>query len=829
MSLPRPAGASVRAACVLFALTTTALSYRGTAASAADVPPPTTAPAAATPAPKRTFSPVVPDGLGVNIHFTDPKPGEMRQLAAAGFGIVRMDLTWAGTERKAGAYDFAAYDRLLAALDAHKVRALFILDYGNKLYDDGLSPHTDAGRAAFAKWAAAAASHFKGRGVLWEIWNEPNHANFWKPKANVDDYVKLALIASKAIHEAAPSEIVIGPATSEVDLPFLEACFKAGLLEHWSAVSVHPYRQTNPETAADDYRKLRRLIARYAPKGKQVPILSGEWGYSVAWKNFDEATQGKYLPRQWLTNLANDVPVSIWYDWHDDGANPAEAEHNFGTVKHAYHKDRGDAPYDAKPAYVAARTLTTSLNGYRFNKRLAVGDEASDFVLLFDKADEPTSPPVPDLKLVVWTASKEPRSLLIPASPGSFRAVDHLGKDLPPIATDTEGLHVTATDGPQYLTPEKPNDLLRVAAAWDRAPLDLVLTGGQTNWVMLDVQNPLPEPFRAIGATTGGFEPRFLPVPAGGSETIPAKAVLMRDVEWQALPVRVSIGNNAVPLAQWTHATVSNPMRVVPLPVGGNVLPLRVENPTGEPFEGRVYVTDVEGEIRIPPKRFELDEGERLKVLEVPFDRAGKTGPYRLGLRVEDRDNNIAIKQPPTRYQPVDDFARFKPGAAVDGWKVVADGDAKVASEQSLAAAPPEGGPVAPNAGTLQLKYKFDAGHKFLSVLPDGPKADDVRRLDGEPKSFGVWVHGDGQGHAARMRFVDATGQVFQPDFGRVTWTGWRYVTVPLDGTKAGFWGGAKDGKVHHPIKLDTPFLLDNAGRQASHGTVYVAGPVVVY
>ena len=26
-------------------------------------------------------SPVIPDGLGVNIHFTDPKPGEMKQIA----------------------------------------------------------------------------------------------------------------------------------------------------------------------------------------------------------------------------------------------------------------------------------------------------------------------------------------------------------------------------------------------------------------------------------------------------------------------------------------------------------------------------------------------------------------------------------------------------------------------------------------------------------------------------------------------------------------------------------------------------------------------------
>src|SRR4030095_10730234 len=101
--------------------------------------------------------PVIPECLGVNIHFTDPKPGEMEMLAAGGFKWVRMDFTWAATEREKGVYDFTAYDRLVAHLDKHKLRALFILDYGNKLYDpDSASPHTDESRAAFARCAAAA-------------------------------------------------------------------------------------------------------------------------------------------------------------------------------------------------------------------------------------------------------------------------------------------------------------------------------------------------------------------------------------------------------------------------------------------------------------------------------------------------------------------------------------------------------------------------------------------------------------------------------------------------------------------------------------------------
>ena len=62
-------------------------------------------------------------GLGVNIHFTDPQPGEMKMIAAAGFRWVRMDFKWDATERERGHYDFSAYDRLMQSLDQFKLRA----------------------------------------------------------------------------------------------------------------------------------------------------------------------------------------------------------------------------------------------------------------------------------------------------------------------------------------------------------------------------------------------------------------------------------------------------------------------------------------------------------------------------------------------------------------------------------------------------------------------------------------------------------------------------------------------------------------------------------
>jgi len=386
----------------------------------------------------------VPGALGVNIHFTQPRAGEMRMLAEAGFKWVRMDFSWGGTEREKGIYDFGAYDGLLKELAPYGIRPIFILDYNNRFYDGEMSPHTDAGRGAMAAWAVAAVKHFGGKGVVWEMWNEPNIKQFWKPRPSAEDYAKLALAVGKAVKGAAPDEIYIGPACSTIDLKFIETCFKAGCLEYWDAVSVHPYRQKNPETVCAEYRKLRMLIAKYAPKGKKVPVISGEWGFSAGWKGMDEETQGKYLAREFLTNLYNEAPISIWYDWHDDGVDPKEPEHHFGTVHNAYNKD-GERVYEAKPAYLAARALAKELGGFAYNKRLAMERE-EDWVLVFNKGDQ--------VRMAAWTTSKTPHDVTIPMSGGTVAVFDLKGEALEKLKADEKGLKVRVSDSVQYLAPE---------------------------------------------------------------------------------------------------------------------------------------------------------------------------------------------------------------------------------------------------------------------------------------------------------------------------------------------------------------------------------------
>jgi hypothetical protein len=399
--------------------------------------------------------PVLPQGVGVNIHFTRGHAKDLDLIAAAGFQVVRMDFAWGGIERQKGEYDWSAYDELTADLDKRGLRAIYILDYSNGLYEetvtsenplthkprqDVASPQHPESVAAFARWAGAAAKHFRGRHILWEVWNEPN-IGFWKPKPDAGQYATLCLAACKAVRAADPDATILAPATSEVPLPFLERVFAAGVLAEVDAVSVHPYRPYSrpPETAVEDYRKLRGLIERYAPADKkQLPIISGEWGYATETKGVSLETQAAYLVRMQLANLLAGVPLSIWYDWKNDGPDPTEREHNFGTVK---------LNLEPKPAYLAARTLTRELAGYRIVRRLDVGGERDFVLLLRNDAGR--------RKLAAWTLGEaHPVTLegdLLPA--GKATGTTTTGEAFAPMLAGQK-LTITLAGSPKYVTLE---------------------------------------------------------------------------------------------------------------------------------------------------------------------------------------------------------------------------------------------------------------------------------------------------------------------------------------------------------------------------------------
>lgn len=750
----------------------------------------------------------VPDCIGVNIHFTGAQREQVDMIADAGFKFVRMDFHWASIEKNKGEYDFAAYDELVDSLATRNIRALFILDYGNPLYDDNLAPHTDEGRAAFARFAAAGAAHFKGKGVLWELWNEPN-GGFWRPQANVDDYVKWAITVYRALKKADPTCTVLAPALAGWDTAFLDSAFKQGLLGATDVVSLHPYGSAKPEDAAILYAKTRELIAKYAKKGASYPIVSGEWGYS-SWANgVSLETQADFIARQFLSNMASGVRLSIWYDWRDDGLDPNENEHHFGTVYN---------DLKPKPAYIAVRTLTTELGGYSFANRIS-GASPEDHLLLFRKGDS--------YRLAAWTVG-DPHTISLPVDVKQVEIVSRSGERTKADINNGR-LELKLTNSPQYVEPVGASTRWALEAAWN-VEAGTALTDSGLQVKVKSVVNGYPLPNAVVSVSGAGVERASI------NHKTQATAVSGDARSEISFSTRYEYTGESQPLVTVTLLPdgMTEPIvRVVELdksacpiievlPSTGKQVQIAVRRPaTGSKgrFVGRLVLGNADG---IQLERYEatVDLAPSEDKTVIHFKAAQASAAFSFACKLVDKKGNDIVRVPAGRFVIVESFADGRPGETVTKYGVRAEGDAKVAGEGKLTyVKAPEG---APEDVCAKLDYSFEEGWKYLCVSQAA-----LIPIEGKPRCARMWIKGDGQG-AARLRLEDAGKETFQPDYGSLNFADWRCLEADLTGAHCGHWGGKNTGRIEYPIKWETLFLFDNTARRKTRGTIYL-GPVMLY
>jgi len=335
----------------------------------------------------------IPQSLGFNVHLNGPDQ-DWDKIKEAGVKFVRKDFDWSGIEPTKGQYNFAPYESMLASLDQRGIRVVFILDYRNRLYPNPET--TEEGREAYARWATESVKHFKGRNVLWEIWNEPNVA-FWHGTGGLnsvpfaDQYVALVKKVVPAMRAADPDCYILAGSVSCLwrdSFRWIDEAFMQGLLSSGiNALSVHPYGYPHPELCIEGgrpeegYKLLREKMAK-AGAPKDFPVLNSEVGYSrtdrnVGPQHLAAEHQAMLFVRTYLLDLMENIQLTIWYNWDGDGG----------------HEVRG--PTGGRPVYNACNHLVSELAGYHFVERLQGGSNR-DFVLAFENDSKRR-------KIVAWT------------------------------------------------------------------------------------------------------------------------------------------------------------------------------------------------------------------------------------------------------------------------------------------------------------------------------------------------------------------------------------------------------------------------------------------
>ncbi len=337
-----------------------------------------------------------PNCIGINTHILPDASGEYRMFSDTGVKLARTDLIWSEVEKVKGKYDFTLADSLVKRYTKSKIRTLLIITGDNRLYggEGATSLPKTLTIAGFAAFATAAAKHFKGKTVIYELSNEPD--------GNVEPagYVKWARTTAQALRQGDPSAAIVGPGAHSWALPWLEDVFKLGLLDIVDGLSVHLYLggdsdkpQPMPEMQEKEGRikLLKDLVAKYT-KGGSVPMMNSEWGYcrinseNPPNQQVTTENQARYLARAYLLSAYWGFRANVWYCWFLYPSSEAVAG-EYGLVS---------GSRMPMPAYFALRNLAKQLPKGKYVSRHEIGTP-DDWCLEFDTSKGRV--------LAVWTCA----------------------------------------------------------------------------------------------------------------------------------------------------------------------------------------------------------------------------------------------------------------------------------------------------------------------------------------------------------------------------------------------------------------------------------------
>jgi len=408
------------------------------------------------PAPAQTTSGTeIPLGNGFQLKNGDMTTAALDKAQAGGVKVVRKGIYWDTIETSQGVYNWSTTDSWINSMESRGFTMVITIVWNNRIYEDiwDRAIVTQAGRDAFANFAADVVDRYKGKDIIWEIWNEPNLRSFWHENpqnvSNTDEmaeeYTALVLDAVPAMKAADPNCRIAVCSISALwsqSFSWFERCVEVGILNaDIDAISVHPYGFRWPELAMlEGYPVIRAELD--ANGGSDVAIINSEVGYPEGWliergfttANVEEAQAWQYV-RQNLIDAMSDVQVTIWYELTDP---------SYGVLENNLTE---------RPTFTAAQVMTSQLNGYSFQERIDLGD-ALDFAALFVNASG-------DKKLVVWTTPEKSgpvterrpvdHAVAIPVGvSGDYEVTDIFG-NTSTLTTSSDTLTVTLTGAPQYI------------------------------------------------------------------------------------------------------------------------------------------------------------------------------------------------------------------------------------------------------------------------------------------------------------------------------------------------------------------------------------------
>jgi hypothetical protein len=183
----------------------------------------------------------------------------------------------------------------MAAAAKRGLRVLLISPYASQPVD----------AASYAANCAAIHRRYAKYNPIWEIWNEPNLAQYWGAPPDVYGYLRVAVPAAKALRAAGATDVWSG-GTSGIDVTWTYPMKVQGAFDVMNGAAVHSYEE--PCSAYAKYVKVQQLL----PPGVLVHTTE-----SCVPSTTD---QDFFIRQMWNIHRLLGLPTLIWCELRDGTA-----------------------------------------------------------------------------------------------------------------------------------------------------------------------------------------------------------------------------------------------------------------------------------------------------------------------------------------------------------------------------------------------------------------------------------------------------------------------------------------------------------------------------
>lgn len=308
---------------------------------------------------------VPPFGMNL-VYEADLNNHEMRDKAqSAGVQWSREVFLWEHIEFTEGNFDFSGYDEIVQDANSRNINILGVLAYSTPWLNYGNAPSNENHFEKFANYAYTVMNRYKNSIKYWEVWNEPDLAEYWQPEPSPYDYTQLLKHTYNKAKSISSDIKILGFGSDPGNLDFINEMFLNDALIYMDIFSIHPYSYPIPFEISYQNQTINSIKNKMTAQGKEIPFWTTEMGFPTFPNNSSvQEVQANHLVRSYITLLSKGVQNIFWYALIND-PEAEDYESQFGLL---------NSDLTEKTAFSAYSNLSENLTNFQLKNSYTFHD-----------------------------------------------------------------------------------------------------------------------------------------------------------------------------------------------------------------------------------------------------------------------------------------------------------------------------------------------------------------------------------------------------------------------------------------------------------------------